>query len=911
MFHVKQATVTHIREPSGQEVQTSACPPGTRVADTAPKTNDLLICRLNGGPGFLPRSAWDYELMPSDIVEWLEVPAGDDKQGILQALLAVASLVANAYFPGSGAFIYGLGSFVVASWFEGTQQPDEVKAISPTYSTGLQGNQARLYSVVPKICGRHQTFPPFASQPYNEYAAGGEQYLYVILALGIGNHEIERVLIDDTDITHFSDVLTVTYLPPGTPPTEVLVNVINSPEVSGQDMLSGQYIGGFSACGPRTLAAAIGIDVIAPRGLGMQDASGNVGSLAVSWRVEVRSLNEFGTALTPWVLLANESRTAANREPQRWSTKYTLTTPIRAEIRIVRTDIKSSNARAMNDLVWTAMRAYLDGDTALNPEVAHFEVVMRSSKQLSNISQNRISVIATGMARELLSDGTFGAEIATRNAADWLADLHTSTTWGEGLDASAVDLLTLAGLREVWAARQDRFDYVFDSSVDADAAAQVIAESGRARSFRRGGVRSAVRDQLVTLPRTAFHTRNTTPGSMNVSEELPREDAPDGVIVEYWDNRSWNYGQPIECPCPGVVTMLRPVRIRKAGITGRIHATREGLYEAAKIALRRETVEAVTEMQGAIPPFGSAVRWQSAVTRWAAGDVVEWTEATLTARLSEPVTHSGDMVIVFMADDGRPTAPIAVSPGGLTTEVILVSAPTITPVTEDGTRERTQYLIGGLADDEMIVKIARIEDGGNENGAQLYKIQAFVDDNRVHAADNAYLPDPGEIQDPIDTSEGEPGGGTFPIVQMRWHSVAVTVEPANAANAHSVYISYQNNGLIGYGFDNGTPWNGTYAPDDWSAFGELEVTDAALFEIRAEQVGGGGGNGSILTGALNTWESLGTTRTWQLSMSDVSGVGAAGTGAAYLLRVEIRAVDSGISQAWAYVDLQINPQVTD
>lgn len=904
---MKQATITYIREPSGQELQCSACPVGTRVSDTAPNSQDLLVCRLNGGPHFLPRSAWDYPLQPQDTLEWLEYPAGDEEAGFLQTVLAIVATVITE----NPAPLLALAASLATSFFIEQKTPEELKAVSPTYSTGLQGNQARLYSVVPKICGRHQTFPPFASQPYNEYDVDGEQYLYVILALGIGNHVIERVLIDDTDITHFSDVLAVTYLPPGTPPTDVLVNVINSPEVSGQDMLSGQYIGGFSSCGPRTLAAAIGIDVIAPQGIGLQDSSGDVGSLTVSWRVEIRSLNEFGTPLTPWVVLATESRTAADREPQRWSTKYTLATPIRAEIRIVRTDVKSPNVHAMNDLVWSAMRAYLDGETELNPEVAHFEVVMRSSKQLSHISQTRISVIATGMARELLSDGTFGAEIATRNAADWLADLHTSMTWGEGLEESSVDLLTLAALRQVWEARQDRFDYVFDSAMDADAAAQLIAESGRARSFRRGGVRSVVRDQLVTLPRTAFHTRNTVPGSMNVSEEMPREDAPDGVIVEYWDNRSWNYGQPIECPCPGVGTMLRPVRIRKAGITGRIHATREGLYEAAKLALRRETVEAITEMQGAIPPFGSAVRWQSAVTRWAAGDVVEWTADTLTARLSEPVTHSGDMVIVFMADDGRPTDPIAVSPGGLTTEVVLASAPTITPVTEDGTRERTQYLIGGLADDEMIVKVARIEDGGNENGAQLYKIQAFVDDARVHAADTAYLPDPGEIQDPIDTSEGEPGGGVFIIVQVRNQDVNISVMGSNAGNTQTVSISFQNNGLIRHTiFTGGDDSGEVVLPDEWAAFGEIEVAQAALFEIRATLLSSSSTLGTeTFTGTMDTWLSLDTSRTWQLSSPFPSDLEVPNT--IYTIRIEIREVASELVQATATIYLFLIPAVDD
>ncbi len=880
----KPVTVSYIREPFGEVVETFTRPAGTRLSATKPDTKDLLICRINGGPKYLSRTQWDRKAKAGDIVEWITHPAGgDDDGGILQVALAfVASVVTQNPTP----LLLVLASNIATTFNDVARNPDELKSVSPTYATGLQGNQARLYNVIPKICGRHQTFPPFASQPYNEFDEDGEQYLYVVLALGIGNHEIERVLIDDTDINHFSDVLATTYLPPGTLPAVVLTNVINSPEVANQELLTGERVGGFVACGPRTLAASVGIDIVGPEGIGLQDSSGNVGSLLVSWIVEVRSINEFGSALTPWTLLATESRTASSREPQRWSSKYELDTPIRPQIRITRTDPKSPNARALNDLVWTGMRAYLDGDPGLNPDVAHFEVVMRSSKQLSGASQNRISVIATGMCRDLNSDLTWGSEIATRNAALWLADLWTSATWGEGLDDSLVDLQTLYNLKVLWDSRQDRFDYVFDSSMDADAAAQLIAESGRARCFRRGGVRTLSRDQLVTLPRTAFSTRNTTPGSMLVSEDLPQDDTPDGVIVEYWDNRSWNYGQPIECPCPGVTSMVRPLRIRKAGITGRIHATREGLYEAAKLALRRQTVQCTTEMQGAVPAYGATVRWQSEVTRWQSGDVVEWDGVTLVARLTEPPNWSdGALYIVFIADDGTPTDPIEVTPGGMTTEVILASAPPFDPITEDGTRDRTQYLLGGLNDDELLVKIGAKEDGGDDNGAKLYKISGVVDDARVHSADNAYLPSPGEIQDPIDTSPGDPGGGTVQIVTL----TNQTLIGIGAISEPSRY-TLNNNGRL-HVFYTGDV-SGSRDQDvefEW-LYLTVEADIAAQFEVRATLIYTAEG---ISGPAFDVWHSLGTTREW------TSGtVGAQGA-----MLIEIRDVATLTIQDSARVEL--------
>lgn len=842
-------TSVHIREPFAQEVGRASFPIGTTIRSSMPASRGRMICRLNGGPLYVPRSAWDTRLGAGDIVEWEEHPSGGENGGNLLQL-ALAFVVSIATENPAPLLLAMAG--VASNFFLNDRATDELKQASPTYSTGLQGNQARLYSVVPKICGRHHTFPPFAAQPYQEFGDDGEQYLYCLLALGIGNHEIERILIDDTDINHFADVLTAEYLPPGTPPTTVIPNVINSPEVGNQDMLTGVYIGGFSVCAPRSIASHVGVDVIAPFGIGIQDAeTGNFGNLTVTWRVEVRPINEFGTATGPWTVLATESRTVASREPQRWSVKYELDEPARVEVRLVRTDVKSANARHLNDLAWASMRAYLDGAVTLNPNVAHIEVVMRSSKQLSNVSQNRIGVIATGMCRELLPDGTLSSdEIASRNPADWLADLWTSTIWGEGLDESKCDLATLAAYKAIWAARQDRFDYVFDTATSAEDAGQIIAEAGRARCFRRGGVRTIVRDQLATLPRTAFTTRNTIPGSMYANEVLPDEDVADGLIVEYFDNRSWNFGQPLECPAPGVTSMTRPMRVRLRGITGATHAKREGLYRAARMVLRRRTVECVTEMQGILPAFGSLVRWQSETTRWQSGDVVSWDEATLTMRLSEPPDWSvSPQHIVFIGDDGLPTTPIAVTPGALSTSVTLASAPTITIVTDDGTRDRTQYIVGGLGDDEELVKVSSIEDGGTSaEGAQLYRITAFVDDDRVHEADNAYLPNPGEIQDPIDTSPGEAGGGTTPVVNI------LSYEAFSSGNGTQVW-EFRADGTVWHNFTTGAAY--AQISEQWLYVSPVEAPVAQLFEVYFELITSAGDD-VIGLDNMGSWLPCGT-----------------------------------------------------
>jgi hypothetical protein len=895
-----EVAVSHSVAPFGRDASTWLVKPGATIASTLPPgRKGLQICRLNGGPGFVSNAHWNHELQGGDVLEWLEYPrGGDDFGGVLQFAITFAAGVIsdNPYlialaFAQFAVNVYNLPVGI-------GNRPDELQQSSPTYTTGISGNQARLYSVIPKGCGRMQTYPPFAAQAYSEFNETNDQYLFVLLALGIGNYQVERTLIDDTDISHFADVLTLTYLPPGTPPAVVKTNVINSAEVAGQEMLTGQIIGGFAACAPRTVAQAVAVDVTGPRGIGFQSDSGELDPLEVKWQVQIRSLNEFGTPLTPWTLLANETRTVADREVQRWSVKYEIDPPIRPEIRVVRTDVKSTNVRFLNELVWAGMRAYLDGVADLNPNVTHIEVVMRSSKQLNGISQNRISVISTAMVPEVLADGTRGAEIPSRNAADSLADLWLSTTWGEGLDISQVDMATLYKYRQIWEARQDRFDYNFDTAIDADAAAQIIAESGRARAFRRGGVRTLARDELVTLPRTAFTTRNTVPGSMATNEDLPKIGTPDGVIVEYWDNRAWNYGQPIECPCPGVVDMLNPVRLRKAGVTGKTHAKREGLYEAAKLAYRRRTVSCTTEMQGRIPAYGSAVRWQSEVMRTQSGDVVSWDAIGLAMGLTEsPQFGSIPLQIVLLRDDGSVTTPVTVSQGTSANEVILSSAPDFTPITDEGMRERTQYIMGAVGVDDFIVKIAGISDGGNQDGVQLYDIAGFIDDPRVHAADNPYLPNPGETQDPIDTSPGEPGGGTQPVPNLNTQFF-LGINNTNTTPVEAKYTLKNTGEAVGSQIGDTLPQTFSLAPN-WLFEQPVGTDITSQFEVRFTYLSG---FGPVADGTFDTWMTLDVDRFVRLYADEPT----IAPDAEIFFRVEIRDIATLTLQAQTTIHLQVN-----
>lgn len=875
---------------------------GLPISSLAPVSKGRLVCRINGE--WMLRASWESLTRDNDIVEFYDLP--EDKEDI-RGLLQVAAIVAS-FIPGLQPFaIYIYAANAAYNLLVPPSTPRQPARPQDTgggvFSTNLTGNTARLDQPIWRICGRREINPPFAAQPYFEFLPrvgaedpdlDREQYYYALFAVGIGDYNV-IAKIGNTPISRFADVLTAEYLPPGVAPTAVAANVTTADEVSSQVMESGRYVGGFAACAPRRTCAFIGIDVVATRGLG------KTGALTVSWRVETRPINDFGQILGAWTVLATESRTAFTSTPQRWSNKYTISTPARLEVRVVRTDIKDEDPAALHEIAWTGLRAYLAEPAPLNPHASHYQVVMRASSQLSQNASRDLRLITYGKARELDESLVWSSgEVPTRNGPLYLLDLITSDTWGINKPDDRVDLASFRALAVTADERQDRFDYVFDSTMNAWDAMQLIARSCRARVFRRNGVISVARDELADLSVTAFTPRNCAAG-MHISEKLRQRRTPDGIVVEYQDHRTWEW-TPIECPCPGVIVMTDPVRIRLEGVVGATHAQREGLYEAANLLYRTRVAEWTTEMQGQLPAYLSPVDFIADTKGYgASGDVAFWDDDTLTLTLTEPVDFTaGPLFLTLIRDDGTLTEAVEVAPGDTPNEVVLPEAPDFVLVLDRGDRERPKYLLGV----KDVVRVMAIEDGGkSDEGAQLYALRGVIDDERVHTADVALLPGPGDIQDPVgdpDDAPDEGGGGggeELVIVNVEDYTVTSQAQTGIGDLTLDIVATYRlrNNGTTEWETDNGS--FGHTGPitlaRQWSYYGELETATAALFEVRATVIAVDSAAGNeVFTGSVGSWVSF--PAEWSLTSPFVSDLTDRIT--SYTLFIEIREVASGIVQ---------------
>jgi len=844
---------------------------GLRFVELRPKSPLPLMLRVNGewlsrlgrsdfrvDPVKVIATDWELVVEAGDVVEWHALPqGGQGSRTILQVVLVVVALAALYVDPtgtlstqilGYGGLAIGLLNLLVPIR---QQQRGAVSSPGSVYNVQLAGNQARLNEPIPVIYGRMLTFPDFAAQPYGEYLSN-DQYYFALLCVGQGNFNVERLAIGNSPLSSFSDV-SYNILPPGTLPSVVLANVVNAPEVANQDLKNINYVGPFAACGPGLQVNAIGFDILFGGGLGAGDANGNLSNVTASFSVEAQAIDDFGAAAGDWYALPTVSITRATITPVRVSVKNTLPAAARVQVRYKRLDAFVDNMNVQNSPTLGGQRGYLTVSAPLCPTATHIEIRIRASSQLSQFSQNRISAIVRRKLRTWspAGGGTWGPEVETRSIAWALADVWTNATYGDGLADSRVDLQTLYTLDAVWAARQDRLDVLFDSKITSWDAVTQIAQVGRAKAFRRYGVCSVWRDQLQTLPVTAFTSRNMLPG-LDVGYSLATEVTADGVLIEYFSNRSWSW-ETVTCPAPGVTTPVNAPRVRLLGITGSNQARRQGLYLAAQNLYRRKMPKWQTELTGLLPAFGSLVLYAPDLPGTGqAGDVVDWSVGALKLTCSEPLVFNPSAPsghsITLMRDDGSIHPAIAVLPGPTANDVILASAPDFTLVLDDANRERPKYIFGEtLTHRSKVIVLGITKRGRDQSGVETIEMTGVQENDLVHAVDNAYLPGPGVVQDPVD------GGTTVPSFSFQT-VVNVNARTNQAFNAsRGVVLAGLDPAWVltvdepsGQLFDGWSEWASDYdgyvpsPPNAWS--NQIKITNNTTLAVTS-------------FGAINSWPS--------------------------------------------------------
>lgn len=648
------------------------------------------IVAVNGE--FVLRKQWDLKVKPSDSIVVIHQPlGGNGGSNPLQIVAMVAIMVLAVYTGGAVGAAYGsvagaaasaavtiAGNMLISMLFPVKQKPLSLggdTSSSPTYSFGAIQNQARLGQAIGVLYGRMRIVPDFAAKPYTEYR-GNDQYLYQLFVITKGQCEIEQIRIDDADISTYGEVQ-VEIIQPGGQVTLFPDNVATSAAVDNLELMAPDQpgyavLGPFTTNASGTKVSSIGIDLTSPSGVFTVNDQGETREMNIGWKFEYQEINDAGAAVGPWNTLNEEMRNYATRTAIRESLKIDVPEG-RYQVRGWRTNSLGDTNRSQSVTYWTSLRGYLKSVRTYG-NVTMMAVVTKATNNLNGNTSRRFNVIATRKLRKWDPVNGWTAPVATRSIAWAIADMITNTDYGRGLPDSTYNLVELYRLDQVWSARGDTFNAVFDQTVQFWDALSEVAACGRATPMYYAGMIDIIRNEPKTLPTCMFGPQNMIAGSFSTKYIFPEVDSPDHVVMTYLDEATWTETEVI-CTIPGETT-LNPGKVSMRGITNRDQAWREGMSLAAKNRDQRRLINLTTGQEGLIPRYGDLAHISHDVVGWGyTGKVISIAKSGTTAlvKLSEPVPFSVGVnhYIAFRRRNGGVDGPyLAVrAPSGFDDEI--------------------------------------------------------------------------------------------------------------------------------------------------------------------------------------------------------------------------------------------------
>lgn len=695
------------------------------------------ICLIDGEA--LLRKDWDNPLH-SGIVSFVSLPLGGGKKGgsnPLNVVLMVALVVATIYTGGVVGAAYGavwggvaaagvsIGGSMLINALVPPPKPSlngmssSLSATSPTYSLQAQGNEARLGNPIPVIYGRHLIYPDFASQPYYTYI-NDEQYVYQLHCIGQGEYNIENIRIEDTPISSFSEI-TYQIINPGQKNTLFRDDVVTSAEVAGQELLQNKICGPFVVNPTESEIDTIQIDMAFQRGLYYANDNGTMANKTIQWRVEAQKINDDFEAIGSWIVLGTESLTSNNHNAMFRTYSYAVAAG-RYLVRATRLDVKDTSSRAGHEIRWAAAKGFILSE----PDYGNVTLLAIKMKATDNLSQRSSRMVNCIVTRKLptWSPSGWTDKVPTQSIAWALADI-LKATYGAKLADKSIDLEALYQLDQVWTARGDKFNAVFDSKLTVYEALSRAAKVGRAVPFIQGGIVRFVRDEPKTIPVALFGPRNIVENSLSIQYIMPSEETADSVCVQYFSEKTWKASE-IVGSFEGS-SSDKTATVELFGCTKKEQAQREAVYMALANRYRRRIVTFSTELEGLIPSYGDLIAITHDMPHWGQGGEVIGVEGNVLT-LSEPVHFDEDKThyLTLRTRTGTMSGPYEVTAGNLTTQVVLSESPDIR--VETGTDvERTHFAFGSQNKWGVLARVTGIKPRSDK-----VELTAVVEDNRVH-----------------------------------------------------------------------------------------------------------------------------------------------------------------------------------
>lgn len=818
------ATLVHVRDPFRHHVNRTAHRVTRRVRiDTMLRRQGLISGRgrnmrrlshfvvASGTNDFLLEKDWCRCLNDGELITVIALPKGGS--GLRTIALIVVAVVATYVTGGGAAGLFGSGTLAAGSAgaiaagaaisIAGSLLINAVLPLpkpptgsnssqSQAYGIGAKSNTARLLQAIPVMYGRFNVTPDYAAQPYTEFR-NNDQTLYSLLAVTQGDVVIEQVRIGDTPIANFAEA-DYEVIPPGGQVTLFPDNVVTSDAVQGVELKrpseGGDWMGPYIANPSGSQANQLQVDIGFPNGIFRINDDGKEKTAVAQFEVQAQKLDDQGNAAGDWFTVVARTFDKFDRTPGQFYSYPIAVAPGRYQVRARAYDTDQGGGTTVNTINWIGLRAYLPSHRTYG-DITLLAVRIRATNNLNSSTAKAINVTATRKL-PVWNGGAWTAPQATRSPAWVIADILRNSSYGRGWADNRLNLPELLRLADVWAARGDTFDGIFDTKVSLWDALSSAARVGRAVPMYYAGVVDIVRDEPRDEVPLVITPDKIVANSFSVDYAFPSQDSPDHVVVAYIDPNTWQQ-QTVVCALGGS-PKLNPKNVTLMGVTSRDQAFREGIYMAACNRDQRKFPSVTTEMEGYIPRYGDLVSLSHDVPAWGeSGVIMDYDPDTGTLTTSEPTQwFVGQPHYIRLARrNGSQDGPYLVVKGADDYSLVLQN------LTEqqkealwigDGyTEDRTVYQFGPANKESQECLVIKSRPDGTGKVSLSLVNYAYS----VHVAENdVNVPPPGSgsllLDEPAAPSVGGVGVKQDPDTQLVW----LFVDPVPGATAYEFQISY-------------------------------------------------------------------------------------------------------------------------
>lgn len=608
---------------------------------------------------------------------------------------------------------------------------------SNIYSANAQGNSARLNGIIPEIFGTHKYFPDLLSAPYR-YFENDEQYIVLIMCLGVGSYQVDEKYIGQTPIDRYAGDYDCQVFSPGWFINEPNFrrHIYTSLEVGNGGGLAGieldndgtaEYYGPYLACPINETTNRIWLDFV-NNGLATIGDGGAVQNKSIELVIEYRDINS-----NTWIA-TNFTKSAATTDQLGETLKLDLGAKITPEVRIKRLTENSTGTSSYDTMLWTSLRSELDETNRYN-NITVVGLTIRGSNNLAGSAENKFNVVATRYLKDVssLNPRPIWEESRANGAID-SAFYYMATS--SGLIDSKINLERLYSLRLLWAARGDTFNAVF-------AEESTIFECFR-RCLAVGFAYPTIRDGRVDIVRESSNSifdigqMFTPDNTLSIVENgvLFDPDAADGVQVEYFSEETWK-PETLLALVPGDAG-LTPEEVRAFGITNKTAAWRYAMRVRNSALYVRRTWVIETELEGLNCHVGEMVSilGRKGQHGWITDYHHDSVSGLHTVTTNKPLALNAnpyDNNLIMRADDGTASVTYLVTATSDPLTVALNRDPEFIPTLGENGKDPTLFQFGAWSDMVTLATVKTIEPQGDTVRLELaeYSPELFADDDNT------------------------------------------------------------------------------------------------------------------------------------------------------------------------------------